>query len=167
MFKLAGGPLKVLKAVHIFSVCCWLGGGMVLFIFTCAKYAGWIDGSLVHGVDFASHIADQWVVVIMGAFTCLGTALVYGALTGWGFFRHRWIIIKWLALVGCIFFGMWLGGREEAMLELSARLGAESLASPEYQAVLKQYAAGVITQLVVISGVIVLSIFRPWKGRAK
>lgn len=165
--RLTGNWVKFLKGIHIFSVCCWLGAGLALLVLTYAKYAGWVEGKAVYGIDLAAHIADRWVVVNMGAFTCLGTGLVYGAFTDWGFFRHRWIIVKWLAIAGCIVFGMWLGAREREMLELSRQLGGQALSSQDYLAVQRQYALGVFAQVSVIIGVIFLSIFRPWKGGRK
>lgn len=166
MLRLTGNWLRVLKIVHVSSACCWLGAGLVLLVLTYAKLVGWVGGDAVYGVDLASRIADEWVVVNMGAFTCLGTALIYGTFTGWGFFKHRWIIVKWAAIIACIVFGMWLGGREGEMLALSREMGARSLNSQEYRAAMNQYGIGVIIQVVVIIAVIAVSIFRPWTSES-
>lgn len=167
MLRLKGTWLAILKGIHLCSVCCWLGSGLTLLVLTYGKYAGWITGDAVYGADLASRIADKWVVVNMGAFTCLGTALCYSLFTGWGFFRHRWITIKWIAIIACIFFGMWLGGKEREMLRLSSALGTQTLASPEYLSIMNQYVIGVIIQLAIVVIVIFLSVFRPWKGKAE
>lgn len=163
MLCLTGHALKILKGIHIFSVCSWLGGGLALLVLTGAKHQGLIPGEAVYGADLAAHLVDRWAVVNLGAFVCLGTGLAYGLLTGWGFFRQGWITVKWGLLVCCILFGMWLGGQERIMLDLSRHLGGAALSSPDYLAVQARYGLGAAVQVGVVIFIIFLSVFRPWK----
>ena len=91
--------------------------------------------------------------------------LAYGVLTKWGFFRHRWIVLKWVVLFLCIGFGIWLGGKEQAMLALSHTLGEEAMAAPEYRAVLLPYCLGGLMQICVLVAVVFISIFKPFGRR--
>lgn len=165
MYTMSAAVQKVLKAVHLISVCCWLGGGTALFLLSAAKYQGWITGQAVYGADLAAHVIDRWVVVNLGAFLCFMTGLAYGVLTKWGFFRHRWIVLKWVVLFLCIGFGIWLGGKEQAMLALSHTLGEEAMAAPEYRAVLLPYCLGGLMQICVLVAVVFISIFKPFGRR--
>ncbi len=167
MYRLSVRGQKVLKGVHLVSAGCWLGGGVSLFILSLAKYLGWIEGEAVYGADLAAHVIDAWVVVNFGALLCFATALLYSLFTNWGFFRHRWIMLKWLVIVLCIGFGIWLGGREEIMLSLSRGLGAESMNSSAYRDALLPYFLGGGVQLCVLALVFAVSIFKPFGKKKK
>ena len=166
MYKMTAKAQKVLKAVHLLSVCCWLGGGVALFLLSTAKYQGWITGEAVYGADLAAQVVDAWVVVNFGALLCLFTGLLSSLFTNWGFFKHRWIVLKWVVICLCIGFGMWLGGKEEAMLALAREKGAQAMASPEYLAVLFPYRLGGMVQIGVLVSMVFVSIFKPF-GRKK
>ena len=153
------------KSRFVGFVCLYLVAAAALFLLSAAKYQGWITGQAVYGADLAAHVIDRWVVVNLGAFLCFMTGLAYGVLTKWGFFRHRWIVLKWVVLFLCIGFGIWLGGKEQAMLALSHTLGEEAMAAPEYRAVLLPYCLGGLMQICVLVAVVFISIFKPFGRR--
>ncbi len=163
MMKLKGNSLKTLKAFHIFAACCWLGTAMSLTLLSLGKHMGWIPAEAFYGVDIAAHLADMWVLVNIGVLFCFVTGLLYSALTEWGFFRHRWIIVKWILLIACVAFGTWLGSLENAMLRMSGEMGANASVSPEYLYVLRVHLAGSCAQVIAVITIVVISVFRPWK----
>ena len=168
MYRFQAKGQKILKGLHLCAVGFWIGGGTTLCLLSLAKYLGWITGDAIYGADLAAHITDQWVVVILGVGLSLITGLLYGLFTGWGFFRHRWIMLKWLIVFLCIGFGIWLGGREEEMLALSQQLGAESMNSAQYRATLLPYFLGGVWQLCVLGFLVLVSVFKPFgKKKAK
>ena len=166
MYRLSTRGQKILKAVHLMAVCWWIGGGAALVFLSLAKYLGWITGEAVYGADLAAHVVDGWVVVKLGVGVSVLTGLCYGLFTNWGFFRHRWMALKWLVVLLCIGFGIWLGGREELMLSLSAELGAEAMHSQAYRDALLPYFLGGLWQIGVLAALVAVSIFKPF-GRKK
>ncbi|MBP3730216.1 MAG: DUF2269 family protein [Mailhella sp.] len=161
--KLTGKSQKLVKSLHIFAACCWLGTAMSLVLLSLGKYMGWIPAKAFFGVDYAAHLADQWVLVNIGVLLCFITGLIYSLFTEWGFFRHRWIIVKWIALIACVAFGTWLGTLESSLLRLSTELGANAAASQEYLAILKQHLGGGVAQVIAVIAMVVISVFKPWK----
>ncbi|WP_243547246.1 hypothetical protein [Pseudodesulfovibrio tunisiensis] len=158
---------KWLKGLHLVAVCSWVGGALALTLLHFLK-SGVTDGGELYGINRAIHHVDMLVVVIPGAFGCLLTGLAYSALTGWGFFRHGWIFCKWVVTIAAILFGTFcLGPWEERMMELSGLFGAEALSNAEYlrSQTLNFYWGG--AQLAVLTVMVFISIFKPWKHRAK
>ena len=73
------------------------------------------------------------MVVILGAFGCLITGLIYSSFSNWGFFKHTWLILKWIITVAAILFGtFFLGPWETTMMEISGKLGMSSLSDQTY-----------------------------------
>ena len=154
---------RVLKTVHLLAAACWFGGAVSLLMLYFAK-SGVTDGGELIGFNTAGHWIDTAVVVVPGAFGCLITGLLYGLFTGWGFFRHRWIIFKWVATVAMILFGMTcLGPWEERMLELSRQSGLAALQMAAYlDAERMNFIFGVV-QAVLLACVVGISVFKPWR----
>lgn len=156
---------KWLKCFHLVCVALWVGGavGLVLMQQGLAASAG---GEL-HGIDRAMRFVDDWIVV-PGAMGCLLTGLCYGLLTPWGFFKQRWIVVKWIITVGGVVFGtFWLGPWLNSLGPISARLGLEAFGDPAYVRAksLNSLWGAVQTSTVVLA--VFLSVLKPWgrKGR--
>ena len=50
-------------------------------------------------------VIDDYLIIV-GAVGCVLTGILYGLFTNWGFFRHRWITIKWLLTVLMVAMGI-------------------------------------------------------------
>ncbi len=164
--KLKGNALRTLRSVHIFAACCWLGTGVSLVLISLAKYMGWLPPETFYGADAAAHLIDGWVLVNTGVILCFATGLLYGFFTEWGFFRHRWIMIKWIFFLACVAFGTWLGTIEKTLLDMSRELGAGASASAEYLSVLRMHLAGGIAQVLAVIFTVAISVFKPWKKKS-
>ncbi len=165
MAVLGANGSKWLKGIHLVAVSCWVGGGVALILLYFAK-DGVDDPGVLYGINQAIHFVDMNVVVIPGAFGCLLTGLAYSALTNWGFFKHGWLIFKWIVTVTAILFGtFFLGPWETAMMEISGDLGLAALADPDYLANQRLNLAFGALQVSVLVATIFVSIFKPWKGR--
>ena len=69
---------------------------------------------MLYGINFSSHLLDIWVVITLSPGTCVFTGLIYGLLTPRGFFRQRWVAVKWVVTAICfascwLFLGRWEG----------------------------------------------------------
>lgn len=68
------------------------------------------DMNTLSGTDFVYDKIVLWIfntAIIYGAIFMVATSFVYGMFTGWGFFKYRFLIIKWILMV-CIFAVAWL-----------------------------------------------------------
>jgi hypothetical protein len=69
------------------------------------------------------------VVVVPGAFGCLATGSIYSSFSNRGFFKHNWMIFKWVVTVAAILFGtFFLGPWETNMMEISGKFAPETAA---------------------------------------
>jgi uncharacterized membrane protein len=164
MRRLSVRGQRWLKIVHLVFACAWLGGALaLLLILFLARPAG---GDELYAVQLCMTIVDDFLI-IPGALGCLFTGVLYGIATNWGFFRHRWLTVKWIATVTVISFGtFWLGPWLNANAALAKAERAAAWMNPDFvhnQAM--NMACGPV-QLVVLVGLVWVSVAKPWKKRA-
>jgi uncharacterized membrane protein len=162
--KLTARGLKWLKGFHLVAVSCWIGGGVALILLYFLK-EGVSDGNVLYGINRSIHHVDLAVVVIPGALGCFLTGLIYSSFSNWGFFRHGWMIFKWIVTVAAILFGtFFLGPWETAMMEISGKLGISSLSNTDYLYNEKMNLIFGASQILVLVITVFISIFKPWKS---
>ena len=106
------------------------------------------------------------VIISLGAVGCLLTGLLYSLLTGWGFFRHTWIMVKWIITIFCIASGMlFLGPWETAMVAISGQLGGAALQNAEYLSSMRFNFWFGILQIALLVFAVFISVFKPWKPK--
>ncbi len=167
MRKLGPTGLKWLKGFHLFTVCCWIGGAVSLSLLYFIKENP-ADGGVLFGINQSIHHVDMAVVVAPGAFGCLITGLLYGIFTRWGFFKHGWMIFKWILTVAAILFGTFcLGPWETEMMNISGKLGLGALkdAAYLYNQAMNLWFGALQALLLVVT--LFISIFKPWKNNRK
>jgi hypothetical protein len=89
--------IKWLRATHLILSVIWLGGALSMNLLRF----GWtpsVNGDL-YAVDDAILVIDHSVVV-PAAFGSLVPGLLESWLTTWGFFKYRWVTLKWIVTVG-------------------------------------------------------------------
>jgi uncharacterized membrane protein len=165
MAKLGAKGLRWLKGFHLIAVSCWIGGAVALLLLYFLK-RGVSDGGILFGINQSIHHVDMMVVVIPGAFGCLITGLIYSIFSNWGFFKHNWLIFKWIVTVVAIIFGtFWLGPWETNMMEISGRLGISALTNQEYLYNQKMNLIFGGLQCVLLMCTIFISVLKPWKKK--
>jgi uncharacterized membrane protein len=165
MKKLSAKGLRWLKAFHLIAVSCWIGGAVALLLLYFAKN-GVTDGGVLYGINKSIHHVDMAVIVIPGAYGCLVTGLIYGLFSTWGFFKHNWLIFKWIVTIAAILFGtFFLGPWESNMMEISGNLGISSFGDKDYVYNEKMNFIFGCLQVFVLLVTVFVSIFKPWKRR--
>lgn len=163
MKKMGKNGLRWLKGFHMIVVACWIGGGISLLLLYFLK-GDVRDGGVLFGINQSIHHVDMLVIVIPGAFGCLVTGLIYGVFTNWGFFKHKWMIFKWIVTVTAILFGtFFLGPWETAMMEISGDLGVAALADAAYRHNEQMNFMFGVLQIAILLVTVFISIFKPWK----
>ena len=164
MQRLKAKGLKWLKGFHLIAVSCWVGGAVALILLYFLK-GGVTDGGVLYGINQSIHHVDMAVIVIPGAFGCLLTGLIYSLFSNWGFFKHPWLIFKWIVTILAILFGtFFLGPWESAMMEISGQIGISSLNDPTYLYNENMNLIFGAIQALVLMMTIFISIFKPWKS---
>jgi uncharacterized membrane protein len=165
MLKLKAKGLRWLKGFHLIAVSCWIGGAVSLILLYFLKN-GISDGGVLYGINQSIHHVDMVVVVIPGAFGCLITGLIYSVFSNWGFFKHNWMIFKWIVTISAILFGtFFLGPWETTMMEISGKLGMSSLNDPSYLYNQKMNLIFGGIQCLLLMVTLFISIFKPWKSK--
>jgi hypothetical protein len=156
--------MKVLKFIHLLFAGLWIGGAVGLSLMIVGLSAAENDGQL-QGFKLACKFVDD-LVVIPGAVGCLVSGFFICLLTNWGFFKHRWVIIKWFLTVFCILFGTFhLGPKVNEQPVIALEDGLTALADPAFLANDLASLKGGIVQISLIVFMFLLSVFKPLKGR--
>jgi uncharacterized membrane protein len=167
MKKLNAKGQRWLKGLHLIAVSCWVGGGVALLLLYFLK-DGVTDGGVLYGINQSIHHVDMAVVVIPGAFGCLLTGIVYASFSPWGFFRHNWMIFKWVVTVSAILFGtFFLGPWETEMMKISGELGLSSLSDDAYRYNERMNFIFGLVQVAVLMITVFISVFKPWKSKKR
>jgi len=165
MKKLNTNGLRWLKGFHLIAAACWVGGVVALMLLYFLK-KGITDGGVLYGINQSIHHVDMWVVVTPGAFGCLFTGLIYSIFSNWGFFKHNWLIIKWIITIVAILSGtFFLGPWETGMLEISGKLGVASLHDPSYLYNERMNFIFGMVQCFLLILTLFISVFKPWKKK--
>lgn len=162
MKKLTGKKQKWLKSLHIFSASVWVGCATVLTVAQLLFIKPESGGEL-YGIVATLDFIDIYILV-PGAMGTFLTALVYSIWTHWGWFKHRWIMVKWIiCLFGIVFGTFWLGPWLSNMAVISKKLGMAALSNPEYlNSSYNSLVFGTFQGLTVLFAVLI-STLKPWK----
>jgi len=164
MKKLSTKQTRWLKSFHVLSAGVWISCGMIMFAFSLA--ADSIEnGDRLYMLNYLVDLVDMKILV-PSAFLCLVTGLIYSLGTNWGFFKHRWLVFKWIVTVciiilGTIFTGPWI----EEMVELSLKEGIDVVKNNHYIMIDRnQFIMGIMMNTTLIITVFI-SVFKPWKKK--
>jgi uncharacterized protein with FMN-binding domain len=162
---LSRGLQKILFWIHITAAGTLLGNmfGILLLVLSKGHFK---SPEQLYPVDFMIYqilnilVTYAFIVIILSAF-------IYGIFTRWGFFRHYWIMTKWLlALV--VFALVWFlwGPAIDGMVSLSD--GRFVLDGARHEYLNKSHIAFISTIIGILITLLIflVSVFKPWGVRA-
>lgn len=121
---------KWLKSFHIFFAGLWVTGGITATLLVFFVNAN--TGEELYGINKVIHFIDV-VIIVAGNTGLLITGILYAISTRWGWFKYRWINVKWIiTLVGALFGIIFLGPWVSAMVTISHTEGLHALSNPDY-----------------------------------
>jgi hypothetical protein len=97
MVKLKQKGMKWLRLCHIITASIWFGGVV------CISVLAYICFFELNAREFLTVV--PWIpglyqkVVLPFAVITLIQGLIYGIFTNWGFFKHKWILCKWILAI--------------------------------------------------------------------
>lgn len=155
---------RIVKCIHIFFVCTWIGAGISMLLLGFAK-EHITNGDELYAINYSMKIIDDYIV-IPSAFGTLITGLFFSWFTQWGFFKFYWIIVKWITIIaqilfGSFFLGPWLNGAE-------AIADAERIQALQNQTYLYFSQMNIyfgILQVLLLVLVVFVSVYKPWGKR--
>ena len=163
MKKMSPRGQRWLKSFHVFFNCLWVGAAFSLAL--GQFFLNPSDGMELYGATLTMKFIDDFVI-IPGALGSLLTGLIYSLFTGWGWFKHNWVAVKWVINVGGVIFGtFWLGPWLNSLPPLAQEKGLAALGDPVFTANRTNLLVfGTLQALTVIFAAFI-SVLKPWKGR--
>ncbi|WP_236694101.1 DUF2269 family protein [Sporosarcina globispora] len=152
-----------LKIFHIVLVSLFFGGIMSSLVLNFTMESAAYDQTLDM---YKNVVAISDYIVRTGAVGTLLVGFIYGFFTNWGFFKHRWVTIKWILFIIQTIVGITIV--DELMMENLALLeaeGSKALTNPVFidNHIVRQYA--VYFQIAVTLFIFAISVLRPWKKK--
>lgn len=166
MKKLSPQGVKILKMFHLFFAILWIGGGLTLVILFFSVNPA--NGDELYMKSRIVQIIDDYLI-IPGAMASLLIGIIYGIWTNWGFFKYKWIIVKWIMTVVQILFGTFVLGpwvNENVEIASTLRDAAMDDATLLHNVKMSQI-WGTVQVAILVLTFIVVSVQKPWKPKKK
>lgn len=153
--------LRALKIGHLLFAIMWIGGVMAL---VSVQLGATPTTREMMYMAAECHLVIDEFFLIPGGIGIIVTALAYGWLTKWGFFKHRWLTVKWiltfiLVVIGAGYMGMTI--KENMAYAVELLDGNASVA--KFWSNVHHVAIAGIVQLVLFVYVVFISVVKPWK----
>jgi hypothetical protein len=161
MKKFGARGQRWLKTFHVFFACLWVGGAVALSSKQFFIHPS--DGGELYGILSMLTYVDDYIIV-PGAIGSLLTGFLYSLKTNWGWFKHRWVTVKWLInLFGVIFGTFWLGPWLNSLPPMAKTLGLQALTDPAYMRNKTMLLVFGTFQAATIVFAVFVSVLKPWK----
>ncbi|MBO9128790.1 DUF2269 family protein [Bacillus sp. 165] len=163
MKKLGPTGMKWLKILHIMLVTLFFGG----ITSSLALNLGIsLDSYTKTFETYKSIVIISDNIIRIGAVGTLFIGLLYGLFTNWGFFKHRWVTVKWILFMIQTFIGIFVVDKLMLVnMMILENQKSMALNNPVFihNHTLRQYA--VIFQVVTTIFILCISVIKPWKKK--
>ena len=92
MLQLNPTGTKILKILHLLVVMTWTVSIIAMWVLSWISY----DTGQELFMYYKCMVWIDRLLTVPAAILSIGTGIFYGLLTPWGFFKQRWIIVKWI-----------------------------------------------------------------------
>jgi len=171
MFK-GGMKLKImasargwLKGFHILFSVLWTGAAV------CMMLLSFVNGHITNGdelwaVNRSLKLIDDYII-IASANGCIITGILFSTTTNWGFFRHKWITVKYIIMFAAALLGTFvLGPAINGMEAISDQDRFTALQNLKYirHALITTYIGSFQTVAAIF--MLFISVLKPWGKKA-
>ncbi|MDR0747348.1 MAG: DUF2269 family protein [Helicobacteraceae bacterium] len=155
--KLSNRGYKLLKIIHILSSSIWIGAGVIdLFLLTAI-----LNENNLSEILLAIHFIDL-LIIIPANLIVFTTGIIFSKFTEWGFFRHRWIILKYIInLIPTIGGGLIFAPSIINMLSIVERIGERALVDPSFILSKNIFTGSLIVMLILLIIAVCLAVIKP------
>lgn len=164
--KLTVRQKKALLSAHILFSVALLGSAFCSLALSIAA-AVTDDGAVLRAAYLGMGMLQERVVRV-GALGTAVSGVLLSVLTHWGLTRFYWIIVKEVGTVlsiglGIVAMGTWT----RQAIALTTAHGLEAVSNPAYIVNQRMLLAGIAVQIVSLSALVVISVFKPWGQRSR
>ena len=166
MRTLSPKGMKILKVFHLILIMMWTIGVVTMCLFYWKPTSSGLE--YLHNQQTAMFI--DYALVIPGALLTVVTGIIYGIFTKWGFFKYRWITVKWIVGILVILIGTFgLHPLAESIIEQAAITANDYVCFPNDYFGSKPYIVRctAVAQGLALVVLIVVSVFKPWNKKVK
>ncbi len=164
MKKLSVKQKNWLISAHVATMAIWFGAALCMVGITISNQ-NTPNGEGLYAINSVMKLLDDFVIIPSANLSLLTGGLLCW-LTTWGFFKHYWVIVKWIATVTLIVVGsIWLGPWTNAMTSISQTQSLQALQNPIYLFDQKAILVGGIIQTSCLLVIIAISFIKPWGRR--
>ena len=166
MKRFSSNGMRILKIIHLIAISFWTGANLA--VFALSLYAQHTGGT-EHFLWTYEMMATLFPKVILpSAIVTIITAILYGVFSNWGFFKFKWITVKWL---GTILLGLTTGFGvmkllHSAILTIPRDMPFPTVLETCHMAI-KSVSALTFTQVFLLLLLIALSVIKPWMKRKR
>lgn len=165
MKKLSVKQKNWLLSFHVAFGGIWFGTALCMVAVALAKGGKSFNGDELYAINYVLKFLDDFIIIPAANLSLLTGGLL-SWLTIWGFFKHYWVIFKWVATVTLIVVGtIWLGPWVNAMTAISESERLQALHNPLYVFDQKAMLVGAIIQTICVLFIIAVSVLKPWGRR--
>ena len=163
MKKLGTKGTKVLKTLHLIFAMLWTSGGIAMILITFLSDAKSQDELLIkNGILL---MIDNWLIIVSAIATFI-IGIIYGVYTNWGFFKYKWITVKWIVTVIQMVYGTFVYHPSLTQnIEIINKLGAAATQDETFLSNLTLMQISGFFQSGLLLILIVISVFKPWKTK--
>ncbi|WHX41303.1 DUF2269 family protein [Mesobacillus sp. AQ2] len=163
MKKIGPKGLRWLKILHVFLVVLFFGGILSSVALNLhIDFTQYDDAYL--GYKNIITISDQ--IVRWGAIGTLLVGFIYGFFTNWGFFKHRWVGVKFVLYIIQTIVGIFVvDALMVENMELLETQKEAALSNPMFIQNHETRQIAVYFQVAVTIFIFIISFLRPWKKK--
>ena len=156
--------VKILKSFHLLFVMMWVIGVFTMAaLYLLKPQSGdelFMMLRIIHFIDY--------VFVVIGALFAVVTGIIYGIFTNWGFFKNNWITVKWIVAITVILVGSFhFFPHLEQALEIADKTRNAAFDNPQLATSMKLAMYSAFIQGGALAGLVVITVFKPWKNKKK
>jgi hypothetical protein len=153
-----------LLSAHVAFGSIWFGTALCMVVIAL-KNTHTTVGDELYAINATLKLLDDFVIIPSANLSLLTGGLLCW-LTIWGFFKHYWVIVKWIATVTLISTGtVWLGPWLNAATSISDIEREQAFSNPLYTFDIKGVLIGGAIQTLCVLAIIGISVLKPWGRR--
>jgi len=158
--RIGSNGLKWLRMLHILAASIWFGCTVAILAMFSTCLSPFNAEAFSSIAPLAQHVFE--VTIGPASIVILIEGFIYGFITHWGFFKHIWVLLKWIlgiAVAVCSVIGFF--NQMETIMDKINTPGYT--ASPGDGSMLMFYT---VLQIVILVIMIIISVLKPWMKKS-
>jgi len=155
--KFSSKEYKIIKIIHILSSGIWIGASVIgLFLLTVV-----LNKNNLLEILLTVHFIDL-LIIIPANLTTFITGILFSKFTEWGFFKHKWIIIKYIINIIPILGGTFIFAPSiKKMLAIVEKDGKNALLNPSFILAKNIFTGSFVVILLLLIVAVCLTVIKP------